>query len=442
MLKVNLRPADLAVGSRRIHYAWIIVAVASSMWVISSSVRFAAGMLVPYLQDGFGWSIFDIFVAFALLWIFSALFSPLAGWIGDRYGARRSMVIGAVFFVAGMVLTGTMAHLWQFYLYFGVVLAVAMAIFQVPLVAGVTIWFRKHMGVAMGSLQALQGLGTVLAIILVFVLFTNLGLRWTFWIPGLAGGAVLFLLIRLFHNEPGEIGIKPLGALENDPLERLLESTTAKLRTSAFIRQAQKTGAFWNLIGIHFWGCAGHNIILMGLVAMAVERGISTGSAAGLLVTLTTVSALSRFVVPVVADRMGSKGAMAVCFALQTFPVLILLFAQDLWVFYLFTVLFGVGIGGEMTAFPIINRQYFGNAPMGTNYGWQNLGGGMGMALGLVVGGLIWTQTGSFTGAVWLSFALSLVGVVSIWILPNTSHRLIPHWEESLPLEARSSASG
>ena len=293
----------------------------------------------------------------------------------------------------------------------------------------------------MGSLQALQGLGTVLAIILVFVLFTNFGLRWTFWIPGLAGGAVLFLLIRLFHSEPGDIGIKPLGASEHDPLERLLEGPTAKLRTSAFLRQAQRTSAFWNLIGIHFWGCAGHNIILMGLVAMAVERGISTGSAAGLLVTLTAVSALSRFVVPVVADRMGSKGAMAVCFALQTFPVLILLFAQDLWVFYLFTVLFGVGIGGEMTAFPIINRQYYGNAPMGTNYGWQNLGGGMGMALGLVIGGLIWTVTGSFTGAVWLSFALSLVGVISIWVLPNTSHRLIPHWEDSLPLEARSSAS-
>ena len=441
MLKVNLNPADLAVGSRKIHYAWIIVAVASSMWVISSSVRFAAGILVPYLQEGFGWSIFEIFVAFALLWVFAALFSPLVGWIGDRYGVRRSMVVGAVFFIAGMVLTGTMAHLWQFYLYFGVVLAVAMAIFQVPLVAGVTIWFRKHLGVAMGSLQALQGLGTVLAIILVFVLFTNFGLRWTFWIPGLAGGAVLFLLIRLFHSEPGDIGIKPLGASEHDPLERLLVGPTAKLRTSAFLRQAQGTSAFWNLIGIHFGGCAGHNMILMGLVAMAVERGISTASAAGLLAALTAVSAITRFVVPVVADRTGSKGAMAVCFALQTFPVLILLFAQDLWVFYLFTVLFGIGIGGEMTALPIINRQYYGNAPMGTNYGWQNLGGGMGMALGLVVGGLIWTVTGSFTGAVWLSFALSLVGVISIWGLPTTSHPLLPHWEDSLPLEARSSAS-
>jgi len=94
-----------------------------------------------------------------------------------------------------------------------------------------------------------------------------------------------------------------------------------------------------------------------------------------------------------------------------------------------------------MTAFPIINRQYYGNAPIGTTYGWQVGGGGMGMAIGLLVGGFIWTQTGSFIGAVWLSFGLSLVGVFCIWALPNTSHHLIPDWEETLPLEARSSAS-
>jgi MFS family permease len=249
------------------------------------------------------------------------------------------------------------------------------------------------------------------------------------------------MLLRLFFNEPGEIGIKAWGASENEPLERLLEGPIAKARTSGFLRQALRTGTFWNLIGIHFWGCAGHNIILMGLVAMVVQRGISTGAAAGVLIALTVTSTITRFTVPIVADRMGSKASMAVCFSLQTFPVLILLVANDLWVFYLFAVLFGIGIGGEMTAFPIINRQYYGNAPIGTTYGWQVGGGGMGMAIGLLLGGFIWTQTGSFIGAVWLSFGLSLVGVFCIWALPNTSHHLIPDWEEALPLEARSSAN-
>ena len=36
----------------------------------------------------------------------------------------------------------------------------------------------------------------------------------------------------------------------------------ARVRTKVFLQQAQRTNAFWNPIGIHFWGCAGHDIIM------------------------------------------------------------------------------------------------------------------------------------------------------------------------------------
>jgi len=71
-------------------------------------------------------------------------------------------------------------------------------------------------------------------------------------------------------------------------------------------------------------------------------------------------------------------------------------------------------------------------------YGWQNIGNGMGMALGPVLGGFIWTQTGDYTGVLVLSFGASLTGVPSILVLPSTSCCLLPRWEEQLPPEARS----
>jgi len=57
-----------------------------------------------------------------------------------------------------MVLTGSMTRLWHFYLSFGILLAIPLTIYQVPLVAGVAVWFRTNLGVAMGILQAVQGL--------------------------------------------------------------------------------------------------------------------------------------------------------------------------------------------------------------------------------------------------------------------------------------------
>ena len=430
----------LASGTRGFHHAWVIVAVASMICMITSPMRFAISMLIPYLQSpqGFGWSYFSISIAFALQWLCTAIFSPLVGGLGDRYGVRRTLFLGAGLFIAGMLLTGSMTSLFEFYLYFGILLATSMTIFQVPLVTGVALWFRTHMGVAMGILQAVQGLGTVLAIPLVSVLFAHLGLAWTFWIPGLAGGVFLLLLIRLFHDEPAQLGLRPFGASPDMPIQRLHAGPVAQLRAKVFLRQAQRTGAFWNLIGIHFWGCVGHNSLLLFLPTIAIEQGLAPGLAAGVYAALNASSVLTRFAVPIVADLIGSKKVMVCCFSMQTFPILLLLFAQDAWAFFLFAILFGIGVGGEVPIFPVINRQYYGHAPMGTLYGWQNIGNGVGMALGPVLGGLIWTHTGDSTGVLVLSFGASLAGVLSILVLPNTSCCLLPAWEEQLPLEARS----
>ena len=443
MTKLSLSRSNLVVAGHRIHYAWVIVGVSSVMWVTSSSIRFAVSLLVPELQDPdgpFGWSYFSISLAFTLQWVLSGVLSPAAGWLGDRYGVRKIMLAGTGLFVAGMVLTGFMTELWEFILYFGFLMGAAMAIFQVSLITGVSLWFKQRLGMAMGLLQGFQGLGTVLAIGMVGVLYASFGWQWTFWIPGVVGGFILLTFVGFFHNEPAAIGLRQLGEDETQPIQRLQDNDLSKIRTRAFLKHARKTSAFWNLVGIHFWGCAGHNIILIFLVAMAVERGVSQGMAGGIYATLTAVSTITRFGVPVISDRLGSKQAMAVCFILQTAPVLILLGAQDAWAFYVFAVLFGIGLGGEMSAFPIINRQYYGAAPSGTTYGWQTLGGGIGMASGPILAGFIWTQYDSYAGAVWLSFALSLVGVISIFALPATNRLLIPHWEDSVLADARTTA--
>ena len=441
-LPIGLSRDGLSLGTLRIHYAWVIVALAAGMWMISSFIRFSATVLIPDLQDpdGFGWSYGAIAFAFSIQWIVSGLLGPVMGWLGDRHGVRSMMLLGAFLFIAGMLLTGTMTHLWQFYLYFGVLLGVGMAVFQVPLVSGVTLWFRKRLGMAMGSMQALQSLGTALMIPLVALLFAQFGLKWTFWLPGMVGGALLLLMIRPFYNEPAEIGLRPLGVPEDEPIRRLQTDDIARIRTRVFLGQARRTSAFWNLIGIHFWGCMGHNIFIVFLVAMAIDGGLSRETAVGAYIALTVFSMVSRFLVPIAADHLGSKNVMAVCFTLQVFPPLIFLLTQDAWAFYLFAAVFGLGMGGEVPAFPIINRQYFGSAPIGTVYGWQMLGNGFGMALGPLAGGFLWDITGEFTGAVVLSSVLSLVGLVSVLLLPPTSRGLTPDWETHLPPAVRSSA--
>ena len=444
MLKVDLRPANLAVGSRGIHYGWVIVALASTMGCITSAVRFAAAALVPYLRDsasGFGWSYGAISLGFSLQWFVLGVVSPYIGSLGDRYGVRRLLFLGAFLFIAGMLLTGIMTSLWQFYLFFGVMLGIATTIFSILLVTGVTLWFRKHLGVAMGAVGSFQGAGSIGFLFLIAVAFDLLGMKWIFWIPGIAGGVIILLLIKFFYNEPADIGLRPLGAPKSEPIQRPQKDEMAKTRAKVFLQQAQRTGAFWNLIGIHFWGCMGHNIINVLLVAIAVDRGLSLGVAAGVLATQQITGVFARGAIPVIADRVGSKSVWVVGMSLQALPLLIILFVHDAWAFYLFAFLFGIGQGSEVPTFPIANRQYFGNVPQGSLYGWQNIGNGLGMGLAPVVAGFLWDITGTYAVPLSMALGFSLMALISALLLPSSSRNLIPHWEESLPLEARSPAS-
>ncbi|MDA0263096.1 MAG: MFS transporter [Chloroflexi bacterium] len=447
MANFSLKPSNMVLAGRPVHYAWVIVAVAACMRLFSSSFRSSSSILIPRLVDSFGWSYGAVGLGFSIQWIVSGLFGPPAGMLGDRYGVRWTMALGAALFIVGMVLTGTMNHLWQFYLYFGVILSAAMGIFQVPLTAAVTLWFRKRLGTGMGLLQSSQGIGPLVAVPVMLIIIELFGgdiggLRAAFIIPGIVGGTILLLLVRLFYNEPAAIGVRALGAPEDEPIKAVQTRDVAKVRTKVFLKQAQRTSAFWNLIGIHFWGCAGHAIILVYLVAMAEDEGVSKGLAAGAFVTMSVTSTITRFAVPVIADRMGSKPAMAGCFFLQVAPIFLLFFAQEAWQFYLFAVLFGIGFGGEMSAFPIINRQYYGSGPIGTTYGYQMMGAGVGMATGALIGGQLRDWTGNFDATMALSLVLSFIGVISIMVLPTTKKELLPNWEAELtPANAASTAA-
>ena len=240
---INLSPANFTLGGRGVHYAWVMVAVAAAMRLSSSAVRSSFSILVPRLVEVFGWSYGAVGFGLALQWAFSGLFGPGAGWLGDRYGIRLTMLLGAALFVLFMVLTSRMSSLWEFYLFYGVLLSASLAVFQVPLTASLTMWFQRNLGLGMGVLQSSQGMGPLVFVPLVVFIMDwfgqsesgtllsrwitgasaggmEAGLRAAFWVTGLAGGVILIALVKVFYNEPAQIGLRPLGAAESEPIRR------------------------------------------------------------------------------------------------------------------------------------------------------------------------------------------------------------------------------
>ena len=122
------------------------------------------------------------------------------------------------------------------------------------------------------------------------------------------------------------------------------------------------------------------------------------------------------------------RASLATFYIFQGLPILIVAYTQTSSMFILMAIIFGIGWGGESGGFPIFNRKYFGQAPMGSPHGIQLLGAGFGMALGGWMGGPIYDVFGSYTWALVISAAASIGGAVSIMILENPSNMLIPDW--------------
>jgi MFS family permease len=336
-----------------------------------------------------------------------------------------------------------MHAIWQLYLCYSVMLGLAQAMFAVNIPTTVAAWFRQRLGVAIGVQQSLGGMGaSVMAPVLALVLGRT---DWQSAFVGITivGGIILFTLLLLFHNDPADNDMEPYGATATDPppTSTLQNPAVAMVRTQVFLQHVRRTRAFWNLIAIHHLGCIGHSIIMVGVVYYATTRGLSLPQAAWIVSIYSLCGVASRFATPILADRWGGKGVMALAFFIQGTTVALLFWSQTVWQFYLFAALFGIGLGGEMSAFIVINRQYYGLGPVRTVFGFQQFGSSLGMALGGLIGSVIFDAFGSYDLAWLVSIAASLGGVVCIFFLEPTSRILIPDWEASLPPEARSSAA-
>ena len=409
------------------HYAWVIVAIIAVMQMVGASVRMAFGVFIEPMSEGFGWSHGSITLSYAISHVISALASPWAGRFGDRHGARRAMLLGCGLFIIGMVLTGMAKELWHIYASFGILIGISEALFLVPLIPAAMLWFRRHLGWGMGVLMLGWGLGPAVSAPLMGYMIVRFGWQWTFWVTAGVSFFIMTLMIYFFKNNPSDMGLIPYGSHRDDIPESVVNIDKDKVRV--FTKYISKTSAYWNMSSIHFFGCVGHAVILVYLIPIALEEGISLVMAASLLTVMSGVSVVTRLATPVLADSHGPKMVMFWFYFIQGCTVLMLFWTHEIYAFYVFAVAFGIGYGGETGGFPILNRKYYGHAPVGSAHGFQMLGAGLGMALGGWIGGVLYDIYGTYDLALAVSVLASIAGAISILLLESTNKLLIPDWE-------------
>ena len=405
------------------HFAWVVVLIASIIQMVGSTIRNVFGVMVQPMSETFGWSQGEIGLGYAIAALCTAFFSPIAGILGDIFGAKKTMIFGTFLFLIGMLLTANSSTILEFYFAYGIVLGVAQSIYLVPIVPAVVGWFKRGTGIGTGSMMVAWSVGPALSIQALAICFENFGWQNTFMIFGIFGTLIIFICLLFFSDSPEKKGVKPYGWLSSDGNSEDSVNKWSKLNQKIIF----KTDSFWHLINIHFWGCVGHAVILVAVIPMAVNQGLTLVQASGILSIIAVVSISSRFAAPIIGDKFGSKPIIFFSFLGQGLSVLILLGANSVFDFYLFAVMFGIPYGGEGTVIPVINKQYYGRFPMGTTYGWQLFGAGIGMAIGGFVPGILFDYLGNYNFAIWVSSLSSLWGAVIVLMLRKTDKLIVQY---------------
>jgi MFS family permease len=408
------------------HYGWVIVAAGAVISAIATSALYSFGVFLEPVSRDMGWSRGEFSLAYALAFVTSAFASFGAGWLNDKLGSRFTLMVSSALLALGLALSAGVSELWQFYLYYGLLFGAASTPYVVVLHTTIGLWFRRRLGLAMGVVTMSLGVGPLLFAPLGTYMIQTSGWRATFLLMGIFGGFLLLVCSWFVRSKPADMGLAAYG----QGVEGSAGAGVAPLHQAAFYREdqpnffryAMTTQPFILLLIIHFVGCVGHSLPLAHMVAMAIDAGISAMLASTVLGLVMGFSIVGRFVIAILADRWGGKVAFILVLFAQSSSILILLFANEIWLFYLFALAFGLGYGGELVVFPIINRQYYGSATIGTVYGAQMMAASFGMGLGGYLGGVLYDLMGNYTGAILVASLMSFLGLlVALRLVPPLS---------------------
>ncbi len=377
MSRLSTGVSFLGKRTEGIFYGWWLVGLSGFIMLLANVPLFhAMGVWAVALEREFGWTRTQLGLALTFTRIEGGLMGPLEGYLADRLGTRRMILIGLLILSGGFLLFSQVEHLWMFYLAY-VVMAVGQGFGGwLPLMTMLNHWFARRRATAVGWANVVSRLG---ALILVPVIAwaidpddPQLGWRTTALVLGLFTLVVALPLSRLIRDRPQEYGLLPDGEppslTQPRPTPAQAGRPAAQPATGQAdhtTAQAVRTSAFWFIAFGHGFTSMVIIAIMTHLGLLIVDAGFDVPTAAWVVSVYTAVAMVAQLVGGYVGDRIPKRIALCIFSTVQATGVLVLTYATTLPLLVLFACLFGLGFGGRNPLTIAIRGEYFGQAAFG-----------------------------------------------------------------------------
>ena len=378
------------------HYRWLIVLSGGLLGCVAIGGLFSLPVFLRPIAQDTGWSTTGISTAMTLAFIALAVGSIAWGSLSDRVGPRPVLLAGSLLLTAGLALSSLATSLLAFQLLFGVVVGLAAAAIFAPMMACVTGWFDTRRSLAVSLVSAGMGMAPMTMSPLAAWLVQTHDWRTSLQIIA-ALVAALMVPVSLLVRRPPALAQPATAAAPGAADEPPLSDA-----------QALRSAPFLILVLTSFLSCATHSGPIFHTVSYAVTCGIPLMAAVSIYSLEGLAGMGGRLVFGLLGDRFGASRVLALALLAQAVVVLGYVAARQLGQFYTVAALFGFTYAGVMPLFAVIARENFPLRMMGTVIGGTTMASSLGMALGPVLGGLIYD---TFSNYAWLFIGAFSLGI-------------------------------
>ena len=399
----------------KLFYGWVVVAVFFVIGITLYGIQFSFGIFFKSIESEFNLTRTATSAISSANLLLAGICAFFAGWALDRYGPRVVVLLMGILTGLSLSLTSQTNALWQLFITYSLMLAMGTGPLYVVPMSAVSRWFDKKRGLALALASLGIGLGMVVMAPFATYAITKFDWRTAYLVIGLITWLVVIPLSRLLKKDPREIGALPDGEKSCAREAKSEESSVQPVDSS--LLPIFQTRSFWILLPIWFLFASCLFLVLTHLVPHVTDIGFSAGEAAAVLSLIGMASIPGRLVMGVASDRIGRKSAIIICTLLQSGAMVWLIWAQALWMFYLFAVVFGFAYSGFGSSMAAIIGDTFGLGQIGTIFGLLEAGFGIGAAIGPTMGGLIFDISHSYTIAFLIGAVVMLVATLLVTLI-------------------------
>ena len=373
---------------------------------------YSLGSFAPELAREFGWKFGDIMQGIPFLTGAVILFSPLAGWLADRYGVRKVTLTSVVLFgLSFMALALSNGSLPRFYATWAVMAAFGTGTLPITWTRAVNSWFDIRKGFALGL--CLMGTG----------LFGYLVKPFAAWIIGDYGWRAAYVAIGAL---PLAIalpvawwGFHDAGPVRQNAADRRADLVLRKAVTPGLsIPEVLSSWRFW-LIAL---ACAMISFAVGGAIPNMENILRLSGFVRTDVVWLASLIGIAVIVGRTLGgwllDRFWAPGVALLLLGVPSSAFWLLAHGpQGYWLSALSVFEVGLAAGVEFDLMAFLTARYFGMKHYSVIYAWIYCGLAFGAAVGPVVFGRSFDRSGNYGFPLLLSSALMLASATLLLAL-------------------------